>query len=268
MTPIERFRAAGRKVIALRRGAALLGEGRRYGAEPGIDPLRPEADIEWADVVEDCKIEVIDYSAVSCHYKHMNNAEFVDMMDDDNLWKPKPWAKCRWINIGGVSWDVIKALAGRYGKSNAIASSQASLTRDTALHPLAIEDVLHHEHKGGRSKADYYSKHLFLRVICHELRDPHDTSPRHYAPGPRTSSPEPIDDPDVKQALLEESTDGETLHASYSKSKNSTMRRRPLLPHTNRDLPDKQGTARSKLASLLEKEKEVSLRAAAMYLIY
>lgn len=133
------------------------------------------------------------------------------------------------------------------------------LTRDTALHPLAVEDVLHYEHKGGRSKADYYSKHLFLRVICHELRDPNDNSPRHYAPGPRVLSPEPMDDPDVKQALLEDSTDGETLQASYSKSKNSTMRRRPILPNTIRDLPSKQGTGKSKLASLLEKEKEVSV---------
>lgn len=116
LTPIERFRAAARKVIALRRGATLLKEGRRYGAEPGIDPTRPEADLEWADVVEDCRIEVTDYSAVSCHYRQMNNSDFVDMMDDDELWKPKPWAKCRWINIGGVSWDVIKALAGRYRK--------------------------------------------------------------------------------------------------------------------------------------------------------
>ncbi|KAJ3506540.1 hypothetical protein NMY22_g17217 [Coprinellus aureogranulatus] len=239
MTPIERFRAAARKIIALRRGASMLGEGRRFGAEPGIDPLRPEADLEWADVVDDCKIEVFDYSAVSCYHKQMNNAEFVDMMDDDDLWKPKPWAKCRWINIGGVSWDVIKALAGRY-----------------ALHPLAVEDVLQHQHKGGRSKADYYSKHLFLRVICHELRDPNDTSPRHYAPGPRVASPEPMESPEYDKVPLEESADGETLHASYSKSRNSTARRRPLLPRTNGDLPNKQGTVRSQLASLLEKEKE------------
>lgn len=116
MTPIERFRAAGRKIIALRRGAALLGEARKIGAEPGIDPLRPGADLEWADVVEDCNIEIIDYSAVSCHQRKMGNTEFVDMMDDDELWKPRRWARCRWINIGGVSWDVIKALASRYSE--------------------------------------------------------------------------------------------------------------------------------------------------------
>lgn len=36
------------------------------------------------------------------------------------------------------------------------------------LHPLAIEDVLHtRDHS--RSKADYYSKHLFIRAVCHRL---------------------------------------------------------------------------------------------------
>lgn len=41
------------------------------------------------------------------------------------------------------------------------------------MHPLSIEDVLH---QGGHalSKADYYPKHLFIRVLCHTL----DTRPK------------------------------------------------------------------------------------------
>lgn len=39
------------------------------------------------------------------------------------------------------------------------------------LHPLSIEDVLHRRGYF-RSKADYFSKHLFLRVLCHSLGDP------------------------------------------------------------------------------------------------
>jgi hypothetical protein len=36
------------------------------------------------------------------------------------------------------------------------------------MHPLSVEDVLH---LGGHtlSKADYYPKHLFIRVLCHTL---------------------------------------------------------------------------------------------------
>lgn len=51
------------------------------------------------------------------------------------------------------------------------------------MHPLALEDVLH-QRDLGRSKADYYHKHLFLRVLCHELLDPDDDSsytPPHAA---------------------------------------------------------------------------------------
>jgi hypothetical protein len=36
------------------------------------------------------------------------------------------------------------------------------------LHPLALEDILNQRIQA-RSKADYYRKHLFLRVLCHTL---------------------------------------------------------------------------------------------------
>ncbi|KAG8987719.1 hypothetical protein FRB90_003182, partial [Tulasnella sp. 427] len=65
----------------------------------------------------------------------------------------------RWINIGGVSWDVIRVLAIRY-----------------QIHPLAIEDILHGRQTYS-SKADYYNKHLFVRMLCHTLKDDGDASP-------------------------------------------------------------------------------------------
>jgi Mg2+ and Co2+ transporter CorA len=59
------------------------------------------------------------------------------------LSKPRPeWASCRWINVNGLSWDVIKLL-GNFKK----------------LHPLAIEDLMH---TGNRTKADWYPEHAFL----------------------------------------------------------------------------------------------------------
>lgn len=36
------------------------------------------------------------------------------------------------------------------------------------MHPLSIEDLLHRRGHS-RSKADYYPKHLFIRVLCHTL---------------------------------------------------------------------------------------------------
>lgn len=50
------------------------------------------------------------------------------------------------------------------------------------IHPLAVENLLQtQEH--ARSKADYYVKHLFLRVLYHALvsDDPEDASPFHSA---------------------------------------------------------------------------------------
>ena len=43
------------------------------------------------------------------------------------------------------------------------------------MHPLSVEDVLF---RGGHalSKADYYPKHLFIRVLCHTLGSTHRKS--------------------------------------------------------------------------------------------
>lgn len=80
------------------------------------------------------------------------------------------------------------------------------------LHPLALEDVLHDRHHA-RSKADYYPKHLFLRILCHtvgttrneDLSLSRSTSAQtqNFSTASsngtlvnplRTSSPEPLDD--------------------------------------------------------------------------
>jgi hypothetical protein len=37
------------------------------------------------------------------------------------------------------------------------------------MHPLSVEDLLHHRTGHSLSKADYYPKHLFIRVLCHTL---------------------------------------------------------------------------------------------------
>lgn len=37
------------------------------------------------------------------------------------------------------------------------------------MHPLSVEDLLHHRTGHALSKADYYPKHLFIRVLCHTL---------------------------------------------------------------------------------------------------
>ncbi|KAJ7264061.1 hypothetical protein B0H12DRAFT_1102743 [Mycena haematopus] len=150
--PKDRFRNAVRKVIALHRGMNLILLSRRgAGAEPGVDPRRASADAQYGGIKQECVIELADYSAVRSSFGRMTNREFVDFLKDPAASAREPWVKVRWINIGGMSWDVMKALSIKYD-----------------LHPLALEDVFH-AHPRARSKADYYAQHLFLRVLCHEL---------------------------------------------------------------------------------------------------
>lgn len=64
------------------------------------------------------------------------------------------------------------------------------------MHPLAVEDILHCR-KNARSKADYYTKHLFLRVLCHTLdedanADADVVQPISALGIPRSSSPGPM----------------------------------------------------------------------------
>lgn len=96
----------------MHRGATLLGT-RTVGAEPGVDPRRAAVDVVYRHIEEDCDIEIIDYSAVRSSYRNLNNKQFVNFMDSGER---EPWVKVRWINIGGISWDVIKALALRHGE--------------------------------------------------------------------------------------------------------------------------------------------------------
>jgi Mg2+ and Co2+ transporter CorA len=100
--------------------------GWRPGAEPGIDPLKPDGGHPGSvpDLHADCQITVVDFSQAS-------------------------WVKCRWINVNGMSWDVIQALG-----------------KHKDLHRLAIEDIMNTRN---RTKVDWYSNHAFLILTCQKL---------------------------------------------------------------------------------------------------
>ncbi|OJA15774.1 hypothetical protein AZE42_10296 [Rhizopogon vesiculosus] len=175
-SPKDRFRDIVHKVISMHRTATVLSRYGLAGAEPGIDPRRHSAIIQYAHVRERCVIQIADYSTVRSSFGKMDNERFVKLLSDEGSSRREPWAKVRWINVCGISWDVMSALALKYD-----------------LHPLALEDVLH---KRGhtRSKTDYYGKHLFIHVLSHMLASssrsessfiPEDDDPLL----PRSSSP-------------------------------------------------------------------------------
>jgi hypothetical protein len=113
-TPTERFRSTVRKVMAMHRTSSYISN-RGIGAEPGVDPRRASADLAYSHIRQECAIEIVDYSAVRSSFGRMSNRRFVELMGDPSASRRDPWVKVRWINIGGISWDVMKVLALKYG---------------------------------------------------------------------------------------------------------------------------------------------------------
>ncbi|KAI9445373.1 hypothetical protein H4582DRAFT_1915008 [Lactarius indigo] len=205
-TPGDRLRATVRKVIALHRTSAIIRRGG-LGAEPGVDPRRHSAFATFGNIRQKCLIDIIDYSSLRCSSGRMTNNEFVEFLKNREASAPEPWVKVRWINVGGISWDVISALALKYD-----------------MHPLSIEDLLHRRGHA-RSKADYYPKHLFIRVLCHTLGSSTRasggsdgaspaawSSPAAITGLPRSSSPQRLDD---KLGIVDDGAYGDS-HGSYA----------------------------------------------------
>ncbi|KAJ4473129.1 hypothetical protein J3R30DRAFT_3514880 [Lentinula aciculospora] len=151
--PIHRFRAAVSKVIALNRTSTVF-TFYGAGAEPGVDPRHYSAELRYRGIKQSCEIRIVDYSAVSMKSRSITSTQLIDMFNDPQVSERPSWAKVRWIDVGGISWDVLKALAVKY-----------------KIHPLALENILHTHTKPTASKSDYYPQHLFLRILCLELRD-------------------------------------------------------------------------------------------------
>ncbi|KAI3320388.1 hypothetical protein HD806DRAFT_506200 [Xylariaceae sp. AK1471] len=120
--------------------------GWRPGAEPGVDPKKPDGGQDTVpDLHTQCQITVVDFSQEDLLIHELANSELIDFVR-----QPQPsWVKCRWINVNGLSWDVIQAL-GKY--------------KD--LHRLAIEDVMNTRN---RTKVDWYAGHAFLILTCMKL---------------------------------------------------------------------------------------------------
>ncbi|KAJ5946683.1 hypothetical protein N7454_003522 [Penicillium verhagenii] len=122
------------------------------GTEPGIDPTKPlpPFSAEWAsnvpgDLQRYCTITVVDFSQDQMQKYELDN----DSLEEFLLRDREPWVRCRWINVNGLSWDVIKALGNHKG-----------------LHRLAIEDIIH---PSTRVKADWYLDHTFVVLTLQKL---------------------------------------------------------------------------------------------------
>ena len=115
LSPGDRFRATVKRVMQMHRTTSLLST-RGIGAEPGIDPRRDSAHLAYGHIRENCVIDICDYSSVRSSSGRMTNREFVDYLNNAAASAKEPWVKVRWINVSGISWDVISALAIKYGE--------------------------------------------------------------------------------------------------------------------------------------------------------
>lgn len=116
LSPKDRFRAAVRKVITVHRTYSIVLH-RRLGAEPGVDPHRHSTFAAYRNVRQRCVIDIVDYSSLRCSFGRMTNSGFIKFLQNDQPPFREPWVKVRWINVGGISWDVISALALKYGNT-------------------------------------------------------------------------------------------------------------------------------------------------------
>ena len=104
------------------------------GAEPGVDIKDAE---KYNRLHAHCQITVVDFSDERVECYELDNdslGEFLNAPKED-------WVACRWINVNGLSWDVIRMLGTH-----------------KQLHRLAIEDLMSEK---GRTKVDWYSDQAF-----------------------------------------------------------------------------------------------------------
>lgn len=102
------------------------------GSEPGFDPSKPDGGHGSVSALRaPCEITVVDFSHANMQVRRFDNESFIAFLE-----VPEPsWAKCRWINVNGISWDIIQALG-----------------KHKNLHKLAIEDIMN---TMNRTKCDW-----------------------------------------------------------------------------------------------------------------
>ncbi|GAB1320863.1 Magnesium and cobalt transporter CorA [Madurella fahalii] len=123
-----------------------VGPGWHPGAEPGVDPSKPDGGhASMPTLSAPCDITVVDFSEDRFSMQKLDNETLNGFMN-----RPQPtWVKCRWVNVNGLSWDVIQSL-GRHKK----------------LHKLAIEDMMNTRN---RTKVEWYPTHAFMVLTLQKL---------------------------------------------------------------------------------------------------
>ncbi|KAJ4218833.1 hypothetical protein NW757_014566 [Fusarium falciforme] len=120
--------------------------GWQPGSEPGYDPMLPDGGhASMPPLSAPCEITIVDISKTNMVKRQFDNESFVEFLEQPR----ESWARCRWININGLSWDVIQAVGNK-----------------KSLHKLALEDMMNIRN---RTKADWYPNHAFIVMTLQKL---------------------------------------------------------------------------------------------------
>ena len=109
------------------------------GAEPGVNTQNDTHTARYHDLQTPCQITVVDYSSERIESHDLDN----DTLEAFLKTPKENWVACRWINVNGLSWDVVRLLGNH-----------------KQLHRLAIEDLLNTK---SRTKVDWYADQAFSK---------------------------------------------------------------------------------------------------------
>lgn len=115
------------------------------GAEPGVDTKKDTEGSKYSHLYAKCQITVVDFSDQRVQCYELDN----DTLEDFLAQPKEDWVSCRWVNVNGLSWDVIRTLGNHKN-----------------LHRLAIEDLMSTQ---SRTKVDWYSDQAFLLLTLSKL---------------------------------------------------------------------------------------------------
>ena len=126
------------------------------GQEPGIDTSDPAPPYNHGNATgpdtgrpnqlsQLCEITVVDYSSDDMKSYILDNGNLEEFLQRPT----EEWSMVRWINVNGLSMDVIRLLG-----------------KHKSLHRLAIEDVTNTQN---RTKADWYNDHTFIVLALQKL---------------------------------------------------------------------------------------------------
>ncbi|GBF99998.1 hypothetical protein Rsub_12725 [Raphidocelis subcapitata] len=143
-----KWHEAARDALALKRVAGIA---HSLGVLPGLDVTRDAVEYEkaYGHIKARASISLTDYSRDKVDIVEGASNAMLPMLLD----RPRPeWSRVRWLNIMGLSWELVLQLARRYD-----------------WHPLAVEDLMHTPQ---RIKADFYEDHLFVSLARFSIQSP------------------------------------------------------------------------------------------------